>query len=969
MLSTLSKVGNWFRSNKSEVKPAPARPSSRPSRASSSPRVLSLRSMSYGFRRNVLALLALTTMVQACDTDERTTRPARGKPDAGMVDPGNNGGEVPPAGVADRDRDGVPDSDDEWPYDDNNFDGDLDGVPDGADLCKHKPVAEGQKQHNDADNDGKGDECDNSSKFNPGQEDTDNDGEGDASDNSPLANPGQEDRDGDGDGDVSDCADDDASIHNRRDGEDLIDLDCDGIDKDCDGVGEKFVDSDGRITIIGENQCRCVLGTQVKVGSSVGTCVQDLLECQSDADGGTSFVLKRSGRAPMTDVCGNSLDEDCDGSVDNGIATNGEACACVPGVVTSCGFNNEGICRTGSQTCNGGAWGPCIGAVLPLGQETCNGQDDDCDGDVDEDFNVGDVCTGIGDCGAGSIECAGQFQTRCSVNIGGSRYPAKSEVCDGEDNDCDGDIDEGDFTIQELAGLGHFGEECDLPGVCGSGILVCAADHALHCNADARRNGRNPAELEPGQLCNGADDDCDGTIDDGCGGCINGRTRDCGSDVGECDPGVQVCVNGAFEQRCGGQTLILPKSEVANGKDDDCDGTVDDLIEGILGQACTGMGGCGAGVWEASGVSGHAICSSMPGGSREQSTAEICNGADDDCDGDVDEDFFVVAEPQLVGYSRPIIIGTVIRAHVNDPCTMQGACAGPARLVCDPAGSNQLLCPTATSRGTLRSGLTEKQQTTPEGQLCNGRDDDCDGTVDDGCTTCDNGERRLCGNTTLPCTAGEQICANDAWGECVGGIRPAAEACNGADDDCDGDIDEDFRAQGLGLRCDGRGACGAGFIICGEATSLSTPRCSTDSGAPNSQVANELCNEVDDDCDGTVDDGLGTLGLPGSACEMPGICGSGSVECSGAFSTRCDAASRVRVETCNGADDDCDGDVDEGFNVGQTCTGIGFCSQFTGTLRCNAFGVSECSANDAGRDAVEFVGDGVDSDCDGFENR
>ena len=79
--------------------------------------------------------------------------------------------------------------------------------------------------------------------------------------------------------------------------------------------------------------------------------------------------------------CGNGLDDDCNGRVDEG-------CACTPGAVQTCfagppGRRNVGACRDGAQRCQGvgavGAWGPCEGGIVPT-EEVCDGVDNACDG-------------------------------------------------------------------------------------------------------------------------------------------------------------------------------------------------------------------------------------------------------------------------------------------------------------------------------------------------------------------------------------------------------------------------------------------------------------------------------------------------------------------------------------------------------------------------------------------------------------
>lgn len=133
---------------------------------------------------------------------------------------------------------------------------------------------------------------------------------------------------------------------------------------------------------------------------------------------------------------------------------------CSNGATLPCGPGNEtGICENGTKTCSDGLYGSCIGATYPT-DETCDGQDQDCDGNVDDPWMgvLDDPCTvGIGECeNSGVIECATTTSTGCSV----SALPAGTESCPFtiEDEDCDGQIIEfrGDADCSCGVGLADF---------------------------------------------------------------------------------------------------------------------------------------------------------------------------------------------------------------------------------------------------------------------------------------------------------------------------------------------------------------------------------------------------------------------------------------------------------------------------------------------------------------------------------
>jgi MYXO-CTERM domain-containing protein len=303
--------------------------------------------------------------------------------------------------------------------------------------------------------------------------------------------------------------------------------------------------------------------------------------------------------SPIPEFC-NGLDDDCDGVADNGD----------PGGGTACGIE-EGACRTGTTHCVAGQV-VCQGDVRPEA-ELCDGLDNDCDGETDEVFDLCEptscgACTGSGDDG-GTGPCAiGHAIVYCDASACGGpgcagcavcrvdfcepgwidcqldappddcdctcRVPPRSEVCDGVDDDCNGETDEGVTTA-------NF---CRKLGACAGAVPVCMGTKGWCCDYGPDVEtvpAANPCGFVVASeetLCDGADGDCDGLIDDPfVGQCDNGLFGACrDGGVLACDPTDPtrtICDLSQPPDPIGG-----PSPEVCNGIDDDCNGATDDEV-------------------------------------------------------------------------------------------------------------------------------------------------------------------------------------------------------------------------------------------------------------------------------------------------------------------------------------------------------------------------------------------------------
>ena len=286
-----------------------------------------------------------------------------------------------------------------------------------------------------------------------------------------------------------------------------------------------------------------------------------------------------------------------------------------------------GACRAGMRFCVMGAYTRCLDQVVPA-LESCNGVDDDCNGVVDDIAGQSCQVSGaVGGCGvAGTIVCRDGAPSCELTQLMGV------ESCNGADDDCDGNTDENISGTCFPAGATGCEQQSNglftCHGVCVTGTLSCT-DGMEQCT------GATTAGIEK---CGGSpalDEDCDGLVDENCS-CTAGSSQKCyGGPLGAVADGMTAACGRARSRAspgtmgpCTSQSLPVPEDCANQGTDDDCNGVVDDMKD--LGTPCTDatkMGACRAGTLQCRPGSAAPVCVGA------DPTTELCDAVDQDCDG------------------------------------------------------------------------------------------------------------------------------------------------------------------------------------------------------------------------------------------------------------------------------------------------------------------------------------------------
>jgi len=654
-----------------------------------------------------------------------------------------------------------------------------------------------------------------------------------------------------------------------------------------------------------------------------------------------------------------------------------------------CGNNilEEGEeCDDGNNEDGDGCSSECLLECVPE-DEICDGVDNDCDGQIDEDFtNLGESCSvGIGKCETFGVYVCSQdgLSTECNAVPG----EPSTEICDGLDNDCDASTDDG---ADEL----WLGNTCDGTDtdLCEEGTFSCVQGSQV-CSDNTGDN------LE---ICDGQDNDCNAATDDGADETWLNTACD-GTDTDLCKEGTFSCTAGS--QECSDNTG--DNLELCDGADNDCDASTDDGDDELwLGNACDGLDTdlCEEGTFSC--VQGSQTCSDDSGDDLEICDDELdndCDGYADCNDNDCSQDDFCI--PDCFDDSECGNDG-----YVGDEyCSGDDVYQDYIEYTCVDAGTQNAYCDDDQYPVLIETCSYQcvEGSCIPECTI----DDDCDDQV-----FCNGQEKCIegsCEDGTAPSCDDQNECTNDycdtELNECVNNPLDYGSECGELrscqENQCV-DVYMYYYPESGHDYCDGEGTCieYSCEAIEFECNSECDAECESDEDCEC--IGEDGCYDADDD--GNYDDYVDYIEF--GVCEEDCTCDIGEIEeqacsdisisiddelciieysceegdmrpcfkhlgvCSGLTETciegqwsGCDYDNLTEYgqEICDGLDNDCDGYVDEDESnnpLTQQCgqTSVGECSYGTQTCVEGSWGSCVGAVNPES----EVCGNGKDDDCD-----
>ncbi|NTX57200.1 MopE-related protein [Myxococcus sp. CA039A] len=713
---------------------------------------------------------------------------------------------------------------------------------------------------------------------------------------------------------------------------------CNGVDDSCDGQADDGNPSGGE---------GCATGLPGVCAAGTTACTQGSVVCTQN-------------QAASTEAC-DSLDNDCDGQADEEN----------PGGLVACPTGAQGVCGDGVTHCSHGAI-ECV-QKQAASSETCDGLDNDCDGQSDEELTFQ---AWYRDQDGDNYGVTSQSTQACARPLGHapnagdcddvqpSLHPGATEVCDAVDNNCDGQADEGLATQ-----AWYRDQDGDGFGAVGQAVQGCRQPPSHVSNAVDCNDG--DAAIKPGgsEVCDSVDNDCDTQVDEGL---MSAWYRDADGDgYGSAAQSMQACarpsgyVSNASDCNDGNASIQPGATEACDGADNNCNGSAD---EGLATQTWyrdadgDGYGMASSTSQKCDQPAGHVSiagdCNDTSASIRPGAT-ETCDAVDNNCDGSTDE-----------GVTSTFYRDADGDGHGNAGLPTQ-ACSRPAGYVTDTTDCND-------ASASVRPGASE---------VCDSVDNNCDGVTDEGVTSTfyRDADGDGYGNASQPTHAcaqpgGYAANASDC-NDTSASIRPGGtEVCDGADNNCNGATDEGVQST-FYRDADGDGAGNAG---------LPTQACSrpggyvadatdcNDASASIRPGATEVCDSVDNNCNGAADegvqstfyrdadgDGYGNAGLPTQACSRPGGYVSDATDCNDSSASIRPSASEV----CDSVDNNCNGQADEGVipTWYRDADGDGYGASSLSASTCARPGGYVANSSDCD-DARSNVSPGRTESCDGLDN-